>query len=72
MLREDFEFNRGVGVFLRPLARTLPAAIRHHYGKFQRKGWCIIVPNKELVEGMNGFHVSPTIHVACKRGDEER
>jgi hypothetical protein len=66
-LREGFQFNRGVGDFLRPQARTLRAAIRHHYDKLQRKGWCIIVP-KELVEGMDGFHVSPT-HVACKRGD---
>lgn len=66
-LREDFQFNRGVGDFLRPQARMLRASIRHHYGKLQRKGWCIIVP-KELVEGMDGVHVSPT-HVACKRGD---
>jgi hypothetical protein len=51
-LREGFQFNRGVGDFLRPQARVLRAAIRHQYGKLQRKGWCIIVP-KELVEGMD-------------------
>ena len=66
-LRQDFQFNRGVGDFVRPQARMLRAAIRHQYGKLQRKGWCIIVP-KELVEGIDGVHVSPT-HVACKRGD---
>jgi hypothetical protein len=68
-LREGFQFNRGVGYFLRPQARMLRAAIRHQYGKLHRKGWCIILP-KEMVEGMAGFHVSPT-HVACKRGDSK-
>jgi hypothetical protein len=62
-----FSLTGGVGDFLRPQARVLRAAIRHQYGKLQRKGWCIIVP-KELVEGMDGFHVSPA-HVACNRGD---
>jgi hypothetical protein len=66
-LRQGFQFNRGVGDIVRPQARMLRAAIRHQYGKLQRKGWCIIVP-KEWVEGMDGVHVSPT-HVACKRGD---
>lgn len=66
-LREDFQFNCGFGDFIRPQARVLRAAIRHQYGKLHRKGWCIIV-SKTLVEGMPGFHVSPT-HVACKRGD---
>ena len=65
--KRGFQFNRGVGDFLRPQARMLRSAIRHQYGKLHRKGWCIILP-KRLVEGMEGLHVSPT-HVACKRGD---
>lgn len=65
--QESFQFNRGVGDFLRPQARVLRVVIRHHYGKLQRKGWCIIVP-KDLVEGMKGLHVSPT-RIACRRGD---
>jgi hypothetical protein len=65
--KPGFRCNRGEGDFFRSQARQLRAAIRHQYGKLHRRGWCIILP-KDMVEGMEGLHVSPA-HVACKRGD---
>jgi hypothetical protein len=60
--REGFWFNRGVGDFLRPHAchDSTPVWEAPEEGR--------VYHSPRGVEGMTGFHMSPT-HVACKRGD---